>query len=81
MQINLFKRVKRDILERMDIILNSMANRFIENPSISKKYPNFLNEIDTIGLACKEQVVESLLELYKFQHLIQIIRWQGESHE
>ena len=30
MQINLFKRVKRDILERMDIILNSMANRFME---------------------------------------------------
>ena len=50
----------------MDIIINSMANRFIENGCISKKYPKFLDEIDTISLACKEQVVEGLLELYKF---------------
>ena len=54
MQINLFNRVKHDILQRMDIIINSMANRFIENSFISKKYPKFLDEIDTISLACKE---------------------------
>ena len=26
------------------------------------------------------QVIEGLLEVYKFQHLIQIIRWLGMTH-
>jgi hypothetical protein len=44
---------------------------------LQKKYPNFMSIIDKISESSKQQVIEGLLQVYKFQHTIQIIRWLG----
>ena len=48
LQISLFKRVREDILSRMDVTITTICNRFMESKCLNKKYPGFLDEIDSI---------------------------------
>ena len=45
------------------------------------KFPDFLTDIEKISNQSRVQVIEGLLEIFKFQHTIQIIRWLGDAHE
>ena len=67
-------------MNRLNVTITSICNRFMESAVISKKFPNFLADIDSIEKRAFKQAIGGLLEVYKFQHLIQIIRWLGQSH-
>jgi len=49
----------------------------VEKKILQKKYPAFLDMIDGISEEAQNQVIEGLMQVYKFQHTIQIIRWLG----
>ena len=46
-----------------------------------KKFPDFLTKLDSITEKAKGMVVDGLIDVYKFQNLVQIIRRIGQAHD
>lgn len=43
LQISLFKKVQSDFFRRLQVNIDCLCNRFIEQAALKKKYPNFIN--------------------------------------
>jgi len=61
----------------MSVSMQLLTNRVVEHKNLQDKHPNFLENIDSISEIAKMQVISSLIEIHKFQHSIQIMRWMG----
>lgn len=55
--------------------LRIVINRFTENKGLQKKCRTALDELEWIQDKAKMQVVNAIMDIYKFQHTIQIIRY------
>jgi len=57
-----------------------ITNRFMESKILHKKNTEFIETQLNVTEKAKKQAIEGLMEIYKFQHSIQIIRWVGQTH-
>ena len=69
-----------DIRTRLTFLIQLVSNRATEHKLISKKYPDFVRDLDQITRGARQQAIDGLMEVFKFQHTIQIIRWMGQAH-
>ena len=70
-----------DILDMLLVRCQLIVNRYLDSPDIQREYPEFLEDFDRITMKSKSLVIQGLLEVFKFQHSIQIIRWIGKAHD
>lgn len=81
LQIQLYSQTSLDILHQMDMTQNLIMNKVTENKRLSRSFPHFLMQMDSISHTAKKQVVAGLMQVYKFQHTIQILRWVGSRNQ
>ena len=74
--------MKTEIYNKLNSKIDDLFVRYDKNKMVlGKKYETFSEKIEDISEASKMMVVESLLQVYKFAHSIQITRWVGLNHE
>jgi hypothetical protein len=44
--------------------------RFADNRNLAKKLPTILPDLESISKSAKEQVIQGIMQIYKFQHTI-----------
>jgi len=63
------------------VSIQLITNRIVEHANLQTKHPQFLETLDSISEIAKIQTINALIEVHKFIHSIQIIRWMGLTSE
>ena len=66
----LYKNTNKDIRSRLAMQIQLVSNRATEHKLISKKYPDFVKDLDEITRSARKQAIDGLMEIFKFQHTI-----------
>lgn len=76
-QIKMFRTFEEDLLNRMALFIGSIRTKISNNKTMKKQHQGLYRDLLSIldEKSHMKAATESLLQMYKFQHTVQIIRF------
>jgi len=73
--LKVYQNFKTTLKNELNSQINRMGNLWLESSFLKRKYPFFPGDLELIQEKCRNQIVAAMIKMYRYIHLIMVIRW------